>query len=119
MSSDVLIMEATCLRILERALAQTPSHFQFLRRDSLGNLYKYLAIKALSGQPGRQRGSQAFRFIRNAVRNDPSLLWKPALLKASIVAGLMVLVPFPDMVRQIACLCNVQSLGYHMKQKPR
>lgn len=80
MSSNVWRMEAESLQIIERAFAEAPESLKSLKREVVGNRYKYLTIKALEGLPERRRGLTATRFLWQAVRNDPTWLKKTQLM---------------------------------------
>lgn len=94
MSANVSRLEAASLQVIERAFAQAPASLQYLKKDSLGNLYKYLTFKALEGSPGRERGLTASRFLLSAVKNDPSLLSTRVLLKVLVKTAVLALLPF-------------------------
>ncbi|MCA1994727.1 MAG: glycosyltransferase [Coleofasciculus sp. S288] len=79
-SSNVWKMEAGSLRVIEKAFAQSPESLKSLKREVLGNRYKYLTIKTLEGLPERRRGLTATRFLWQAVRNDPTWLKKTQLM---------------------------------------
>lgn len=88
MSFNVWGMEASSLRVIERAIALAPESVGHLKQMTLGNRYKYLTYKALDGMPERRRAITALRFLWHCVNNDPSLLprkivWK-VLLKSAI-----------------------------------
>jgi len=80
MSSNVWKMEAGSLRIIERAFAQVPESLQHLKREVLGNRYKYLTLKALEGTPKPGKGLTAARFLWQAVSNDPTWLRRTQLM---------------------------------------
>jgi glycosyltransferase involved in cell wall biosynthesis len=79
-SFDVWKMEAGSLRIIERAFAQAPESLQKLKREVLGNRYKYLTLKAIEGPPSGDRGLAAARFFLQAVSNDPTWLRRTGLM---------------------------------------
>jgi glycosyltransferase involved in cell wall biosynthesis len=79
-SFDVWKMEAGSLRIIERAFAQAPESLQKLKREVLGNRYKYLTLKAIEGPPEGRRGLAAARFFLHAVSNDPTWLRRTKLM---------------------------------------
>jgi glycosyltransferase involved in cell wall biosynthesis len=81
MSSNVWGMEASSLRVLEQAFNKAPISVDHLKSKSFGNLYKYLAYKALEGFPERRRGLVAVRFLWQAVINDFTLLKKRSIWK--------------------------------------
>ena len=76
--------------------------------------YQLTGDNKMSNEPRGIRG-----FIRNAVQYDPALVVKPALAKAVMIAVLMIMWPFPEMVRRAARSVHVQSLGRHMRETPR
>jgi glycosyltransferase involved in cell wall biosynthesis len=79
-SFDVWKMEAGSLRIIERSFAQAPESLQKLKREVLGNRYKYLTLKAIEGPPSGGRGLAAARFFLQAVSNDPTWLRRTRLM---------------------------------------
>jgi glycosyltransferase involved in cell wall biosynthesis len=79
-SFDVWKMEAGSLQTIERAFAQAPESLQYLKKEVLGNRYKYLTLKALEGPPERRRGLTATRFLWHAIRNDPAWLGRTQLM---------------------------------------
>ena len=74
MSSNVWKIEAESLPIIERVFAEGSESMQGLKRETLGNRYKYLTFKAIEGPPERKRGLVAIRFLWEATKNDPSML---------------------------------------------
>ncbi len=79
-SFNIWKMEAGSLRTIERAFAQAPASLQHLKREVLGNRYKYLTFKALEGPPERRRGLAASRFFWQAVSYDPAWLGRTQLM---------------------------------------
>jgi len=79
-SFNIWKMEAGSLRTIERAFAQAPESLQHLKREVLGNRYKYLTFKALEGPPERRRGLTATRFFWQAVTHDPAWLRRTQLM---------------------------------------
>ena len=95
MSANVVRQEAACLKVLDRAFAQTPESLQYLKRYSLGNLYKYLTAKALDGYPDRRQGLTAARLFWNSIQQDLSLLSARVTAKVLLKIATMVLLPPP------------------------
>ncbi len=93
MSSNVSGMEASSLRIIERAFDQAPESLQYLKRHSIGNRYKGLTWKALEGPPERGRGLVAARFLWHAVINDFALLRKRLTWKVLFKIAVWILLP--------------------------
>lgn len=91
MSMNVAQMEASAIDVIEKTFAQAPEALQYLKPRSLGNIYKYLTVKALEGTSARQRGISGFRFYLNALRNDRNLLTAPVTLKVLYKAAIISL----------------------------
>lgn len=85
MSSNVWKMEAGSLRVIERAFAVAPESLQHLKREVLGNRYKYLTFKAVEGTPERKKGLAAVRFLWQMVRYDRSMLLRSQILAIVLV----------------------------------
>jgi glycosyltransferase involved in cell wall biosynthesis len=85
MSSNVWKMEAESLQIIERAFAVAPESLQHLKREVLGNRYKYLTFKSLEGTPERKKGLAAVRFLWQMVRYDRSMLLRSQILAIVLV----------------------------------
>ncbi|MDY7020839.1 MAG: glycosyltransferase [Cyanobacteriota bacterium] len=79
MSSNTLKMEKSTLEVINRAFQQAPQSLQYLKKQSLANVYKYLTFKALEQQSSQQ--TDVTRFFKNAIQYDPSLLTKRVTLK--------------------------------------
>lgn len=95
MSANVVRQEAACLKVLDRAFNQAPKSLQYLKRYSLGNLYKYLTAKALDGYPDWQQGLTAARLFWNSIQQDLSLLLARVTVKVLLKIVAMVLLPPP------------------------
>ncbi|HEY9667110.1 MAG TPA: glycosyltransferase [Coleofasciculaceae cyanobacterium] len=94
MSSNILKMEAECLRLIEKAFAQAPPSLQYLKKNSLGALYNYLTFKVLEVPSKRQNGITAARFLGQLVRNDPSVLRRQkTIVTALFKIAVLVLLP--------------------------
>ncbi len=93
MSSNIFQMESSALRVIERAFQQAPETLQPLKQQSLANVYKYLTVKALEGQPNRQRSLTAMRFLKNAVQFDPKLLTQKVSLKVLLKIATILILP--------------------------
>ncbi len=85
MSSNVWKMEAGSLRVIERAFAVAPESLQHMKREVLGNRYKYLTFKAVEGTPERKKGLAAVRFLWQMVRYDRSMLLRSQILAIVLV----------------------------------
>lgn len=93
LSANVFKLEKGCLRVLDRAYSQAPESLQHLKPYSLGNLYKYLTVKALEGNPQRLKALAALQFLSQAIRYDPVLLRKKVILKVLFKVLVIALLP--------------------------
>jgi glycosyltransferase involved in cell wall biosynthesis len=121
LSFDVERMEEAALAVCDNAFASAPASLQHLKRASAGNLYKYLAVRALRGHPGRNRGLQATRFLSRAVRHDPALLLTLAFVYTGCVAAAMILLPrwVEVLYTRWERLSSVNALLKHIRGDPR
>ncbi|BDA68345.1 probable glycosyl transferase [Calothrix sp. PCC 7716] len=94
MSSNVLGLEKSCLKVIERAFAEEKAlPYKHLKKYRLANMYKYLSCKALAEIPGKHNTFQATRLIWQTVISDPTLLLKPIIYKALLKLAIMSLIP--------------------------
>lgn len=77
-SANVFALEACCRQVIDRAFAQAPRSLQYLKKYSLGNVYKYLTFKAFECQPDRKKAIAAAWFLLNVVINDRSMITDPS-----------------------------------------
>jgi len=115
-SFDVWKMEAGSLQIIEKAYAIAPESLQHLKRQSLGNRYKYLTFKALEGTPDRKKGLVSARFLWHAISNDPALLRTKVIGKVLFKMATITLLP-PELAQVVLTKFNKLSntttlLGY-------
>ncbi|HAJ60096.1 MAG TPA: glycosyl transferase family A [Cyanobacteria bacterium UBA8543] len=108
MSSNVLGMQKSSLRVIERAYAQAPESIQHFKRISLANSHKYLIFKALEGFPNPKKGLAAAWFLWYAVRNDPVLLRRRIFWKVLFNIALVVSLP-PQMAKNL--LSKMHKIG--------
>lgn len=121
MSFNVWGMEAASLRIIEKAFASAPQSLQYLKRDSIGNRYKYLTFKALDGLPERKKGLAATRFLWNAITYDPSLIRAKVIWKVLFKITAMILLPpklAEEVINQFQPLTNTITLLGYIKFNP-
>lgn len=94
MSSNILGLEKSNLKVIERAFSHSKAQsYQHLKRDSLGNLYKYLSYKSLDVLPGQQKNWHIIRFLFNTIYYDVSMLIKPIIYKAIFKLIIMAILP--------------------------
>lgn len=92
-SSNVLRLESSCLRVIEKAFARTDESLQPLKKYSIANIYKYLIYKSLEGFPEQRKGWNATKFLYGALRNQPDLLRKRIVWKVLFKIAVMILLP--------------------------
>lgn len=118
-SFNVWKMEASSLKVIEKAFAQAPESLQHLKRKSLGNRYKYLTYKSIEGYPERKKGLTALRFLSQIVRNDPSMLRAKVIWKILFRIAAIVLLPSElaqAVITKFKTLSNtITLLGYMEK----
>lgn len=84
-SFNVWKMEAGSLKVIEHHFAQAPESLQHLKRETLGNRYKYLMFKAIEGNLERKKGLAAVRFLWQAIRYDSSMLRRVKIMLIVLV----------------------------------
>lgn len=112
-SSNVVKMESSCLKVIDQAFEEAPESLQYLKRDSLANIYKYLTYKSLFGIPDRSKCFSATRFILCAIYYDYSLLTKRVLLKVFLKIAISVIIPHQQaqkLITKMNRLSNIYTL---------
>ncbi len=112
-SFDVWKMETASLQVIERALAQAPESLQKLKREVLGNRYKYLTLKAMEGPPEGRRGLAAARFLLHAVSNDPTWLRKTKLMLIVLFKIIVAILLPPRQAQALMTLAKKQLKNSH------
>ncbi|MGB7443735.1 MAG: glycosyltransferase [Coleofasciculaceae cyanobacterium] len=107
-SSKIDEHELDCLRVIERAFQQAPSHLQYLKKQSFSHLYTYLTFKCLQAVPERQIGFKAAHYFWQAVKNDPSILRKRWRLMLVVIVKIMVTIALPNLLSQ-TCLKIIKN----------
>ena len=119
MSDNVSKLERASLQVIKRAFAQAPASLQYLKKQSLANLYKYLTFKALENSPKQQKGLLAAHFILSAVKNDPSLIqhWRVIFKLLFKISAVTLLSPEQAKVvfTRANKLVNINALLNHIR----
>lgn len=111
-SANVKKLENASIKVINRAFAEAPETLQFLKTKSQGNMYKYLAFKALDNISNRQNAVLALKFLNQSIKHDPKFarsrtLWK-ALAKIAVVLTMS-----PSAVNRYPKLFDTRTLlGY-------
>lgn len=93
---------AECLRVIDRAFQAAPPHFQPLKSQSLGNLYRYLTFRGLSSDLAYSHPWLLLRYFWQSLFHDPPVLLQRSQLL--IVVGIKLLIALllpPSLARQI------------------
>ncbi|MFB2837627.1 glycosyltransferase [Floridanema evergladense] len=93
MSTNVSRMETACLQVINKTFNQSPSSLQYLKHQSLANLYKILIYKSLEALPNKERGIASMRYFRLAIKNDLSFLRARVVWKVLLKIALIMLLP--------------------------
>lgn len=102
-SANVWRMEASSIRVIEKALALLPNPNPELRAAVLAERYRYLTIKTLEAPPERKRGLTALRFFWSAIRHDPTWLRRSRLMAIlGMKMAIAILLPPPVGQRLLA-----------------
>jgi glycosyltransferase involved in cell wall biosynthesis len=110
-SANVERVEASCLRVFDRAYAaKAAAQLQHLRSQSMANLYQYLTYKALENLSDPHRAKVAARFFWTIVENDQQFtqqkrLTLTLLLKTTVAAY------FPKAIAKLL-LPRINKLSY-------
>lgn len=121
MSANLWRMEEESMQVIELAFDRAPASLQHLKPSSKGNVYKYLAFKALDLSPNLERGSIAAIFFWKAVMYDMALLRTRVFWKILFrIAATTLLAPqqaealFNKMKRS----ADITSLFIHCRKTP-
>lgn len=92
-STHTAKMEAQVLQVIEKSFAQAPESLQYLKRNSISNLYKYLICKTLENVSARNQGLIALKFLGLSIYNDPPLLKAKVLIKVLLRIAITLSLP--------------------------
>lgn len=91
MSCNVSKLEKESLKVIEKAFTQAPKSLQYLKKQSVANLYKYLTFKTLEGYPNRDYGIKAMGFLWGFIKNDTSMIQNKISLKVFLTSLIIIL----------------------------
>lgn len=106
MSCNVSQLEKESLKVIEKAFAQAPKSLQYLKKQSVANLYKYLTFKTLEGYPDREHGIKAVGFLWGFIKNDPSMIQNKISLKVFLTS---LIITFFSTKQSLKILTRFQS----------
>ncbi|MBD2305937.1 glycosyltransferase [Chroococcidiopsis sp. FACHB-1243] len=73
-SAKIEVMEKDAIRVIDRAFQLAPAQLQYLKNQSLANLYRYLAHLYLTKIPGAAAAGVAWHKLRMAIQLQPRIL---------------------------------------------
>ena len=121
MSANVLRMEVACLRVIERAFMQAPDFLQYLKNDSIANIYKYNIFKALQYPIARKQGLIAALFLWKAIKQKPEFLKTKIIWKVFLKAAIVFLLPTQQaqtLLTKMGKSADITTLFVHLRRKP-
>lgn len=121
MSADVRNMEKSCLQVIERTFNQTPTSLQYLKPYSIANTYKSLLYRTLEGQPARNKGWIAAKFLAQVIKTDPSIIFTKVIFK--LLLKIAVIIALPNRcanfwLTKIPYISNTSTLLGYLKFEP-
>ncbi|MBD1853047.1 glycosyltransferase [Leptolyngbya sp. FACHB-711] len=101
-STNVKGIERNCMRILDRCFTEATESIQSLKNQSFSNLYFYLGLRAAEVSRSRRSNLIALRYLFQAFRYEPSMLWRrQALIKIALTKIVFNMVLSPSVARSI------------------
>lgn len=73
-SAKIEVMENDARRVIDRAFQSAPAQLQFLKNQSLANLYRYLSHLYLTKIPGVAAAGIAWQKLKVAIQSYPQIL---------------------------------------------
>ena len=91
LSSNLKNMEATSLKVIERAFSYPQAYqFQHLKKQTISEFYKYLTFKAIETTPQKQQTVTTIYFLWNYIKNNPVAIKDKKLM---IIISVKILFP--------------------------
>ncbi len=100
-SANIVRMEKSCLKLIEKSFKGTPATLQHLKKAALSRLYLYLTFKSLESPLGRKYGILAARCFWNAIQNDLSTIWQWKLVFKAFSQSSAVLILTPEQYKTL------------------
>ncbi|MEO1429684.1 MAG: glycosyltransferase [Cyanobacteria bacterium J06633_8] len=89
LSSNLQKMEATSLKVIERAFSYPKADkFQHLKKQTISDFYKYLTFKAIEVIPTKGRNMTTIYFLWNYIKNNPKTIMDKKLMFIIVVKTL-------------------------------
>ncbi|MGC9526203.1 MAG: glycosyltransferase [Limnospira sp.] len=111
MSANIIRQAKESTGVIQRAYSQAPSSLQYLKKHSLANIYKYLTVKALEGEPDRGRAIFAAQLLYQAIVNEPSLLQHRVTVRALLKILAIAILPQSQARILLARYGRIDNIG--------
>ncbi|WRH68472.1 MAG: hypothetical protein RSE13_09925 [Planktothrix sp. GU0601_MAG3] len=98
-SAQIGRQEKQCLAVIEKAFLQAPASLQYLKKQSLAKLYKYLFCRTLQDYPSPEKGRMAIKFLFKYMHYDSSALQQKQFLLIIFFKSFIIAL-FPSSVAQ-------------------
>ena len=89
-STKIDKMEKAGLYVIQKNFAQAPPSFQHHKKETLTNIYIYLALKSVEGIPSFQKSQTGLKYLGYLLKHDPSLIRKRQRLASILVFKVLV-----------------------------
>lgn len=93
-SAKIVQMEKGCLQVIEKAFADTPPHFDRIKKRSLGVNYQYFCIRTLQEPENRRSVMTALQYLKISAQYAPEL-WKGIVPKLKIYLRMVLILILP------------------------
>lgn len=92
-SKDISLMEKDCLRVIDKSFQAVSIDLKYLKSYSLGNLYKGMLYRSLSGILDRNKIIIVLKYLYQSIKNDPSFIRAKVIGKIGLQILLVLLLP--------------------------
>ena len=91
---------AECLKVIDRSFSASPPHFQQLKPQSLGNLYRYLTFRGLSSDLAYTHPRLLLGYLWQSLRHDPQGILPRWKLLSIVATKLIIALLLPTPMSQ-------------------
>lgn len=101
MSNNINKMQDSGLKVINKVFSQAPQNLQYLKNQSLANLYMYLTLKSLEGYPKPEKSLLALKLLTQTLKHQPSIAWNRRRLTLIAILKSLVGIVLPSQKAQI------------------
>ncbi|MEB3220224.1 MAG: glycosyltransferase [Nostocales cyanobacterium 94392] len=105
-STNILKMEKSALKLVEKAFSNAPASLQYLKKNTLSTLYHYLTFKSLESPLSRKNGIIATKCFWNTIKNDLSTIWQWQTMSKAFFKISTVLILSPEQYKKIKTIAK-------------